>query len=82
MLAVAAIATVAMMPGTAHAQTGESAPQVSAKQQDLLDRFAPVMAIRKQHKECDGDERYRPMTRRLRCSAVTTSWCATRTTTS
>ena len=64
MLAIAVVATSGAMPGTAHAQTGEAAPQVSAKQQDLLDRFAPVMAIRKQHKECDGGERYRPDGRR------------------
>jgi hypothetical protein len=39
----------------------ESVPQVSAKKQELLDTYAPIMTIRKQAKECDGDERFLPM---------------------
>lgn len=49
---------LAVSPATAHAQSST----VSAKQQELLDTYAPVMAIRKQAAKCEGNERFRPMT--------------------
>ena len=44
-------------PGAASAL----APAVSAKQQQLLETYAPVMAIRTQAEQCKGDERFLPM---------------------
>lgn len=52
---------VAGTTGVARAQAPEAAPVVPAKHQELLERYAPVMAIRKQAKACEGDERFRPM---------------------
>lgn len=55
--AAGAIDAATPAPPAAPAATGA----VSEKRQELLERYAPVMVIRKQPKECDGDERYRPM---------------------
>jgi len=57
----AVVLALTLGSGVAVAAAPPSVPTASAKQQQLLDTYAPVMAIRKQPKECDGDERYRPM---------------------
>lgn len=53
----AALAVGALISSTAaHAQTN-----ANADDQALLERFAPVLAVRHQKKECGSGERFRPM---------------------
>lgn len=53
---VAFLATLILLPATAHAQTTPNPDD-----QALLERFAPVMSVRHQQKECGAGERFRPV---------------------